>query len=500
MIVCKERQATRIDAACFSGRVIPAKAGIYYLINYKVNRVSELKFKTLALHKALLTNLESLDYHNMTPIQAKSLPFILEGKDVIAKAKTGSGKTAAFGLALLNKLNMKNSVTQALVLCPTRELADQVAKEIRRLARGIPNIKVTTLCGGQPFGPQIGSLEHAPHIIVGTPGRVEKHLHKGTLVLNALATFVLDEADRMLDMGFEDSVDAIVAKLPKERQTLLFSATYPKTIRSMANRIMDKPAMVEADVGHDNDTIKQSFYLLDKKTSRDTALRLLLLAHQPASALVFCNTKIQTEEVADMLKQHGFSAMAINGDFEQKQRTLALAQFANKSVSVLVATDVAARGLDIDKIDAVINYHVAHDPEVHVHRVGRTGRAGSLGAAYSLYSGKESHKLHVLAEYLKQPIENASLPANSALKQTPAKAAMVTLQIDSGKKEKIRAGDILGALTGDAGIAGAEVGKIQVFDYWSCVAVAFDVSKKALEKLQSGKIKGRVCRVRLLRS
>ena len=231
----------------------------------------------------------------MTPIQARSLPPVLEGKDVIAQAKTGSGKTAAFGLGLLEKLDVKRYRVQSLVLCPTRELADQVAKELRRLARAIHNIKIITLCGGVPLGPQIGSLEHGAHIVVGTPGRIEEHLRKNTLKLIDLNILVLDEADRMLDMGFQASLDAIISRMPRQRQTLLFSATYPEQISSMAKRIMIRPVMVQVDSTHDSHSIRQHFFKFEQNKNRLAALRLLLLKYRPGSALVFCNTRRETE-------------------------------------------------------------------------------------------------------------------------------------------------------------------------------------------------------------
>ncbi|TEU24155.1 MAG: ATP-dependent RNA helicase DbpA, partial [Gammaproteobacteria bacterium] len=333
-------------------------------------------FLSLDLHSDLLKNLSSLGYESMTPIQQLSLPAILSNKDVIGQGKTGSGKTAAFGLGLLQKLDVKSFKAQSIVLCPTRELADQVASEIRKLARAIHNIKVLTLCGGAPFGPQIGSLEHGVHIVVGTPGRIEEHLRKGTLKLDHIKTLVLDEADRMLDMGFQDAIDEIIEKIPTQRQTLLFSATYPDEIASVAERVMSQPLMVNAPSTHEESTIKQYFHKASSADDRMTALRLLLAKHKPISALVFCNTKIDTQDVADELVYYGFYALAIHGDLDQRERDQALIRFSNKSVSVLVATDVAARGLDIDALDMVINFNIAHDPEVHVHRIGRTGRAG----------------------------------------------------------------------------------------------------------------------------
>ncbi|WP_431688569.1 ATP-dependent RNA helicase DbpA [Hahella sp. NBU794] len=462
--------------------------------------MSATAFSSLSLHPGLLQNLSTLGYHSMTAIQAQSLPSILAGKDVIAQGKTGSGKTAAFGLGLLNKLDVKRFCVQALVLCPTRELADQVAKEIRRLARAIHNIKVLTLCGGMPFGPQIGSLEHGAHIIVGTPGRVEEHLRKGTLVLNELHTLVLDEADRMLDMGFQAALDAIVEKMPPQRQTLLFSATYPSQIQSIAERVMLSPVMVKVESSHDDTSIQQYFYKVEGDAHRLEVLRLLLLQYKPESTVVFCNTKRETQEVADMLVSHGFSAVALHGDLEQRDRDQTLVCFANKSASILVATDVAARGLDIDALDAVINFHIARDPEVHVHRIGRTGRAGASGVACTLYSESEMYKIARLEEYQEIIVSAEPAPATSLLKNPAYKPPMETLQIDGGKKQKVRPGDILGALTGESGVDGKLVGKIHIFDNCAYVAVAGSVVKLAMDKLGKGKMKGRSFRVRKIRN
>jgi ATP-independent RNA helicase DbpA len=378
-------------------------------------------------------------------------------------------------------------------------LADQVSKEIRKLARTIHNIKVLTLCGGMPFGPQLGSLEHGAHIVVGTPGRVEEHLRKSSLKLDHLTTLVLDEADRMLDMGFQSSLDAIVEQLPSNRQTLLFSATYPDEIQSIANRIMINPIMAQVLTAHDKSTIQQYFFKVDDDKQRLVALRLLLLKYRPESSVVFCSTKRETQEVADQLATYGFSAVALHGDLDQRDRDQTLIRFSNKSASILVATDVAARGLDIEALDAVINYQLARDTEVHIHRIGRTGRAGCKGIACTLYSEKERYKIAQLEDYLDQLIVDNPLPPIDLLGQKIFGPSMETLQIDGGKKQKVRAGDILGALTGENGIPGAAVGKINIADNWAYVAVSREVYKTALHKLGQGKLKGRSFRVRLIR-
>jgi len=460
--------------------------------------MSQPSFSILPLQPDLLTNLDLLGYSSMTPIQEQSLPHILAGKDVIAQGKTGSGKTAAFGLGILQALDSQQYTIQALVLCPTRELADQVAKEIRNLARTTGNIKILTLCGGVPFKPQANSLAYGAHVIVGTPGRIEDHLNKETLNLNHVQTLVLDEADRMLEMGFQTAMDAIVARVPNKRQTLLLSATFPDNIKGIAKRSMVDPVTVKVDSTHDKESIAQHFFEVGSDEERRKALRLLLLAHQPDSSVIFCNTKREAQEVTDELIVEGFSALDLTGDLEQRDRDQTLVKFANKSISILVATDVAARGLDIDHLDAVINYELAHDPESHVHRIGRTGRAGTKGVAFTLFSPKDGYKLTMLEDYLEQPIKVEELPPLNILNTPASKATMTTIQIGGGKKQKVRAGDILGALTGENGIQGSKVGKIQIFDQWSYVAVHRNVVHLALKKLSHGKLKGRSFRARII--
>lgn len=461
--------------------------------------MNNTKFASLSLKPALLDNLGTLGFKTMTPIQAHSLPPILDGQDVIGQGKTGSGKTAAFGLGLLQALDVKLFRIQALVLCPTRELADQVAKDIRQLARAIHNIKVLTLCGGMPFGPQLGSLSHGAHIVVGTPGRIEDHVNRGTLKLDRVRTLVLDEADRMLDMGFQPALDAIVERVPRQRQTLLFSATYPPQIKQITDRVMRQPTLIQVESRQTESTIEQHFYRVTDQKHRFLALRLLLLKYQPTSALVFCNTKLETQQVADGLSQAGFSAMALHGDLEQRDRDQTLVLFSNNSLSVLVATDVAARGLDIDALDLVINYQIAHDADVHLHRIGRTGRAGSEGVACSLFGQREQHKLALIECDIDPLTQHQTLPADDVLQRSPPQPSMATLLIDGGKKHKLRPGDVLGALTSHGGIDGSDVGKIQSFDLRTYVAVSRDKARVALRKLVDGKLKGRNFRARLLR-
>ncbi|WP_346795541.1 ATP-dependent RNA helicase DbpA [Halomonas sp. Bachu 37] len=454
------------------------------------------RFSTLAqlLAPELLANLESLGYYTMTPIQAAGLPPILQGRDAIAQAKTGSGKTATFGLGLLSRLDVANYRVQSLVLCPTRELADQVAEEIRRLARALPNVKVLTLCGGAPFGPQLNSLDHGAHIIVGTPGRIEEHLRKGSLQLDEVNTLVLDEADRMLDMGFQAALETIVDYTPSTRQTLLFSATYNDAVRPIAQAMLRDPVTVEVESTHDSATIRQHFHAVKDDAARFPALCRLLLHYRPATSVVFCNTKREAQDVADALNDEGFSVLALHGDLEQRDRDRTLILFANQSASILVATDVAARGLDIATLDAVFNYQISRELEVHVHRIGRTGRAGADGVACTLVSEKEDYRLGLLGDFLGQRLTCEPLPAVAS--HEPFAPPMVTLQLDGGKKDKLRPGDILGALTGEGGIQGEQVGKIKVQARCAFVAVQREVWKAALDKLTRDKLKGRSFRVR----
>ena len=469
---------------------------IHAIIYFIETPVTATAFSSLPLSADMLANLESLGYNEMTPIQAQSLPLVLQGQDIIAQAKTGSGKTAAFGIALLEKLNVRFFGVQALVLCPTRELADQVAKEIRRLARLTHNVKVLTLCGGVSIGPQIGSLERGAHIVVGTPGRIVDHIAKGTLKLDSVNQLVLDEADRMLEMGFSEDIDAVLAACNTERQTLLFSATYPDDIKKISARCQRDPKMVSVESIHTGTNIEQHFYELRADDEIYPAVLQVLGHFQPETSIAFCNTKVACDELLDYLRGEGVNALALHGDLEQKERDQVLVRFSNKSCSVLIATDVAARGIDIKGLDAVINVDLARDSEVHVHRIGRTGRAGESGLALNLVVQKEVHKINRLEDYMKQSITLEPLPR--ADKKSLPSPTMVTLHIDGGKKDKLRPGDIIGALTKDAGLPFEKIGKIDMFDNSAYVAVDQSIVRAALKQLSDGKLKGRKFRARKL--
>ncbi len=454
-------------------------------------------FNRLALPPAVLANLQQLGYERMTPIQAASLPLALAGNDVIAQAKTGSGKTAAFALPLLANLNARRFAVQALVLCPTRELADQVTQEIRRLARAEDNIKIVTLCGGTPLRPQLASLAHGAHIVVGTPGRILDHLARETLKLDALNTLVLDEADRMLDMGFADEITTVVKACPVQRQTLLFSATYPDGVVAMASKFMREPKQVTLVERHAASKIRQRFYEVGDE-QRLHAVGLLLAHFRPTSTLAFCNTKQQCRDLVAVLQAQGIAALELHGDLDQRERDQVLVQFANRSCSVLVATDVAARGLDIAQLEAVINVDITPDIEVHTHRVGRTGRGDEVGWAFSLASVDEMGRVGRIDEMQGQASVWHALSELTPASNQPLQAPMVTLQILGGRKEKIRAGDVLGALTKDLGFKAECIGKINVNEFSTYVAVARAIADDALRALDGGKVKGKSVKVRML--
>ncbi|MEN9383863.1 MAG: ATP-dependent helicase DbpA [Pseudomonadota bacterium] len=454
-------------------------------------------FDGLALAPATIDNLNQLGYTAMTAIQAASLPLALAGKDLIAQASTGSGKTVAFGLPLVEKLDSALWQAQALVLCPTRELADQVTAEIRKLARAVGNIKVVTLCGGVALRGQTLSLEHGTHVVVGTPGRILDHLERGSLSLDAVRTLVLDEADRMLDMGFFDDIAKVARLCPTQRQTLLFSATYPEGIGQLAAQFMRAPQTVKVQAQHNAQKIRQFFYEVSEG-ERLHAVSLLLNHFRPESTLAFCNTKQQCRDLVAVLQGQGFSALALYGELEQRERDQVLVQFANRSCSVLVATDVAARGIDIAHLPCVINADVTPDPEVHVHRIGRTGRGDAEGLALTLASLDEMGSVGKIEQLQGRESTWQPLSDLAPTSRDPLLAPMATLQIVGGRKEKIRAGDVLGALTGEAGFDKAQIGKINVNEFSTYVAVDRAIARQVEAKLSVGRIKGRSVKVRLL--
>ena len=460
--------------------------------------MTDTSFAALPLPDDLRPGLDALGYTTMTAIQAAALPHVLAGRDVVAHAPTGSGKTATYGLGLLARVDVAQGETQALVLCPTRELADQVARQLRTLATGRANLKIAVLCGGIPLAPQLASLAHAPHVVVGTPGRVLELVERDALQLSKVRVVVLDEADRMLDMGFEADVRALVRRTHRERQGLLFSATFPDAIRTLAAALLREPVDVGVAAGVEVPAIEQAF--IEADGPRAPLVAAALLAHRPQSCVVFCNTRRDVDELAGSLAHYGFDALALHGDMEQRDREEVLVRFANRSALVLVATDVAARGLDIDGLDAVVNFEPPSDADTYLHRIGRTGRAGRGGLALTLAGPRDASRIAAIVE--RMSVERMGIPIRSERiapvagkpRGVPV-AAMATLRIDAGRTDKLRPGDIVGALTGDAGLHKDAIGKIDVYPTRSYVAIARAKATEALERLRAGKIKGRRFRV-----
>ncbi len=455
-------------------------------------------FSSLPLTPAMLQNLERLGFEAMTPIQQASLPISLQGKDLIAQGKTGSGKTAAFAIPILHNFDVSTLELQALVMCPTRELADQVAQEFRRIAKSQANIKIVTLTGGVLMRGQRESLAHGAHIAVGTPGRLMDLIEKGNLDLSQVKFLVLDEADLMLDMGFRESIAYVVKDIPKQRQTLMFSATYPEEVAKLIARFLKNPERITVESLHDNTTIEQSFYEVSNET-RFAAATQLLLHHRPERTLAFCNTKQQCKDFLLHLHQHGIMALALHGELEQRDRDQVLVQFNNRSCSVLVATDVAARGLDIVDLDVVLNVDVPFESEQYVHRIGRTGRMQGKGLALTLVTPKETNRIVKIEDHTAQRVTYHALPqARDGGKSKNLVPTMTTLQLLVERKDKIRAGDILGALTSEGGVQSAQIGKIQIAEFSTYVAVERACAQQAFKHLQASKIKGKSVRVRML--
>ena len=460
-----------------------------------------MSFDSLGLNPDILRAVAEQGYVEPTPIQQQAIPAVLQGRDLMASAQTGTGKTAGFTLPLLQRLIQNEPhakgrrPVRALILTPTRELAAQVGENVRDYSKYL-NIRSLVVFGGVSINPQMMKLRGGVDILVATPGRLLDHLQKGTVSLDALQTLVMDEADRMLDMGFSDAIDEVIRFAPADRQTLLFSATWPAAIAAISGRVQRNPQTIEIDTVDALPAIEQQFFEVSRH-GKIALLQRLLSQHQPASCVVFCNTKRDCQAVCDALNAAGQSALSLHGDLEQRDRDQTLVRFANGSVRVLVATDVAARGLDIKSLALVVNFELAWDPEVHVHRIGRTARAGEQGLAISFCAPEEAQRATILADMLQLSLNWLPAPAGNAI--TPLTAEMATLCIDGGKKAKMRPGDVLGALTGDMGFDGADIGKINVHPAHVYVAIRQNMAQKAYKQLQNGKIKGKACRVRLLK-
>ncbi|MBC7385381.1 MAG: ATP-dependent RNA helicase DbpA [Cryobacterium sp.] len=469
-----------------------------------------LEFSSLPFSAEILEVVRELGYEKLTPIQAQSIPKLLEGRDLIGQSKTGSGKTAAFSLPILENLDLRGRrQLQALILCPTRELCTQVAREIRKLGRRHAGLQVLILAGGSPLFTQLGALEKGVHIAVGTPGRIIDHLSRRTLDLRSVKTVVLDEADRMLDMGFQEDMEHILSQTPTNRQTVLFSATFPRMIEAMSRAYQKSPVRVTIadEAGERAPQIQQYIYEAELDDKFKT-LVYLLKKNATGSAIIFCNLKATCAELARTLSNHGVSAEAIHGDLEQFERDRVMAKFRNGSTRLLIATDVAARGIDVENLDAVYNFDLPSTPDVYTHRIGRTGRAGKKGIAISLVLPKQAARVRDLEEqtgvtFIREKVSNLEgvevALMTEELGEAGAEAKMETLHISGGRKDKVRPGDILGALTGEAGgLAAKDVGKIEIHDRFAYVAVAKHVARDALQALTDGKIKGRKFRIHLV--
>ena len=517
------------------------------------------KFEELDLNPAILKAIEEMGFEEMSPIQAKAIPLILEGKDVVGQAQTGTGKTAAFGIPLLMKIDPKDKSLQAIVLCPTRELAIQVAEELRKLAKFMHGIKVLPVYGGQEISKQIRSLKTGVQIIIGTPGRVMDHMRRKTIRLDDIRMVVLDEADEMLNMGFRDDIETILGQVPEQRQTLLFSATMPQPILDIAKTYQKDAQMVrvvkkELTVPK----IEQYYYEATPKNKEEVLSRLLDM-YNPKLALVFCNTKKQVDELTGALQGRGYFAEGLHGDMKQQQRDRVMNKFRNGKTEILVATDVAARGIDVDNVEAVFNYDVPQDDEYYVHRIGRTGRAGREGKAFTLVTGREIYKLKDIMRYCKTKIKARQIPSindvtsvkagkildkasvliqdedlgrmisiieervnnedytslelaaaflkmalgNDSYKEedetsviddfgdTGAEEGMVRLFINLGKNQKVKPGDILGAIAGETGMPGKLIGSIDMYDKYTFVEVPREYASEVIQVMKTAKIKGK---------
>ncbi len=456
-------------------------------------------FSSLCLSPSLLEVLKELGYTTPTPIQQKSIPVLLAGKDLIGQSETGSGKTAAFALPILQNIKLNKRRLQALILCPTRELCAQVAREIRTLGRKEQSLAVLEIVGGQPMRPQICALERGVHIAVGTPGRLLDHHKRGTLPCRQITTVVLDEADRMLDMGFGADVEAILNTLPKSRQTVLFSATFPDTVKAISGSYQRKAVTITvASQAQDTETLLQ--YFVTAKASNKLQSLYWVLDHFPhESALIFCNFKASVRELEQALTEAGCSVGRLDGDLEQFERDQVLAKFRNQSIRILIATDVAGRGIDVKDLELIINFELPAKPDIYVHRIGRTARAGKEGVAISLVTPRESSRLRSFEKVVGSKIKKQTPTTSKNSRFLARHATMTTILISGGRKDKIRPGDILGALTGDAGgLRGDQIGKIEIHDRLSYVAVASSIGARAAKSINAGRIKAKRFRATLV--
>jgi ATP-independent RNA helicase DbpA len=450
-------------------------------------------FRSLSLLESLQKTIAQMGFTEMTPIQAACIPVILSGHDLTGQSQTGSGKTAAFILPILHNTDLSIVKAQAMILCPTRELCDQVLRECRKFSQSLPGFRTVSLVGGQDYSPQLKALVHGVHLIVGTPGRTLEHLDGGHLDLSHLKTFVLDEADRLLDEGFTEEMTDILEQLPKDRQTLFFSATFPDVIEELSRKFQNNPQRIHiSQLSQAAPTIEQYLYSAENSEKEATLIKILQ-SHPSSCTLIFCRTKATVKSIGEKLANAGVSSEVLHGDLEQPDRDRVTSLFRNGSLRVLVATDIAARGLDIEALELVVNVDLPTSPEIYIHRIGRTGRAGRKGTAVSIATNYESSKIDEIEAATGVKMIRQTLSAKSSKGFAPVmlESATRTIQVYAGRKDKIRPGDILGALTGEPNpLKAADIGKIEIHERFSFVAVSSSIAKASLKKLSSVKIKG----------
>lgn len=517
--------------------------------------MGKIKFEELPISSDIKKAVADMGFEEPSPIQEKAIPQILDGKDVTGQAQTGTGKTAAFGIPAIDMIETDNKKLQVVILCPTRELAIQAAEEINKLAKYKENLKVLAVYGGQPIDRQIKALKRGVQIIIGTPGRVIDHINRKTLKINDVKMVVLDEADEMLDMGFREDIETIIEGMPEERQTILFSATMPKSILDLSRKYQKNPELVK--VVHKQLTVPniEQKYLEVKESAKLEVLSRLIDMCNPKLSVIFCNTKKRVDEVVGQLQSRGYFADGLHGDMKQQQRDRVMGKFRNGTIEILVATDVAARGIDVDDVEIVFNYDLPQDEEYYVHRIGRTGRAGRAGVAYTFVAGKAIRKLKDIERYTKTKIKRQEVPSVSDVEEfktsiflekvkkvieeghlgkyidyveklldedyasidiiaallkmtmgqekkeeldltdeigdTGAEAGMVRLFINIGRNNKIQAKDVIGAIAGETGIAGKLIGKIDIYEKFTFVEVPKEYAKEVLDIMKNNTIKGK---------
>ncbi|MCJ8166258.1 DEAD/DEAH box helicase [Pontibacter sp. E15-1] len=452
-------------------------------------------FEDLKLKTELLQSLQERQFTTPTPIQASAIPLLLQGRDVAGQAETGSGKTAAFGLPLLHSINTDLQQVQALVLVPTRELAVQVRQELKQLGKNLANLKISAFYGGHAFSQERASLAHPPQVLVATPGRFTDHLSRRTLDLSAVRHLVLDEADKLLEMGFAEEIDQAVAALPANRQTILFSATMDEKVKELIADSLQNPQFVKATATTIPDQVKLVGIKVEH-TQRQEVVVQLLQSIRAAGTVVFVNTRVDADEQTALLQVQGLVAKALHGGMEQPDRDKAMTLFRNGTTQILVATDLAARGLDIAALQNIVHYELPINADAYLHRSGRTGRAGRSGTVYTLATSRDEQKLQEwnLLE-MDEWLNLSTLQKSAATKPTSQAAAFATLHISGGRKDKLSPKDIVGALIAEAGLQANEVGKIEVQDRQSFVAVPATAVNAIIERLNNGKIKGRKYRI-----